>query len=157
MQRDLRMRFRRAQFADDGQATVEFALTVVFIMALVLSVIEMSMLLYTYNVVADAAKEGVRYAVVHGNHNSTPAGPTCPCSAIDGAAGTGVVKTYAQYSFHDTSTMTVTVSYPDTANPPANQSPNRVHVKVSYPYQPFFGLGWPTVNVYANAEGRIAF
>jgi Flp pilus assembly protein TadG len=157
MQRDYRMGLRRAQVAEDGQATVEFALTVVFIMLLILAVIEMSMLLYTYNVVANAAKEGVRYAVVHGNHNSSPAGPSCPCSAIDGAAGTGVVKTYAQFSFHDTSTMTVTVTYPDTANPPANQSPNRVQVKVSYPYQPFFGLGWPTVNVYANAEGRIAF
>jgi len=28
---------------------------------------------------------------------------------------------------------------------------------VRYPYQPFFGLGWPTVNVNAAAEGRIMF
>ena len=156
MQRDCGMKIKRAQAGEDGQATVEFALTVVFLMFLIVVIIEMSMLLYTYSVVADAAKEGVRYAVVHGNHNSSPAGPGSS-AAIDGAVGTGVVKTYAQFSFHDTSTMTVTVTYPDTANPPANQSPNRVQVKVSYPYQPFFGLGWPTVNVYANAEGRIAF
>lgn len=142
--------------SEDGQATVEFALTIVFVMFLIVGIIEMSMLLYTYSVVADAAKEGVRYAVVHGNHNSSPSGPGST-SAIDGTVGTGVVKTYAQFSFHDTSTMTVTVTYPDTASPPANQSPNRVQVKVTYPYQPFFGLAWPTVNVYANAEGRIAF
>lgn len=143
--------------SEAGQATVEFALSVVFVMLLIVGIIEMSMLLYTYSVVADAAKEGVRYAVVHGTHNSSPVGPTCPCAAIDGAIGTGVVKTYAQFSFHDTSTMTVTVTYPDATNPPANQSPNRVQVTVRYPYQPFFGLGWPTVNVYANAEGRILF
>jgi Flp pilus assembly protein TadG len=151
------MRGRNLRTAEQGQALVEFALTAVFMMVLIISIIEMSMLLYTYSVVADAAKEGVRYAIVHGSHNSSPSGPTCPCSAIDGAAGTGVVKSYAQFSFHDTSPMTVTVTYPDTANPPANQSPNRVRVTVSYPYQPFFGLGWPSVTVSANAEGRIAF
>jgi len=51
--------------------------------------------------------------------------------------------------------LTVTVSYPDTANPPANQAPNRVKVVVAYPYRPFFNLGWPTVTVNAAAEGRI--
>jgi Flp pilus assembly protein TadG len=147
----------KQRIGEQGQALVEFALTAVLTMLLIVGIIEMSMLIYTYSVVANAAKEGVRYAIVHGTHNSSPAGPTCPCSAIDGVAGTGVVKTYAQLSFHDTSAMTVTVTYPDTANPPANQSPNRVQVQVSYPYQPFFGLGWPSVTVSANAEGRIAF
>jgi Flp pilus assembly protein TadG len=140
-----------------GQASVEFALTIVFLVLLIFGIIEMVMMLYTYNVLADSAKEGVRYAVVHGNLNASPSGPSCPCSAIDGAPGTGLVKTYAQYSLHDTSTMTVTVTYPDTANPPANQAPNRVRVEVSYPYQPFFGLGWPTVTVRAAAEGRIMY
>jgi Flp pilus assembly protein TadG len=151
------MRGHRLRTGEQGQALVEFALTAVFMMVLIISIIEMSMLLYTYSVVADAAKEGVRYAIVHGSHNSSPSGPTCPCSAIDGAVGTGVVKSYAQLSFHDTTPMTVTVTYPDSTNPPANQSPNRVRVTVSYPYQPFFGLGWPSVTVSANAEGRIVF
>jgi len=68
-----------------------------------------------------------------------------------------VVKSYAQYSFTATTGMTVTVSYPDTSNPPANQAPNRVQVVVSYPYKPFFGLNWPTATLYATAEGRIVF
>jgi hypothetical protein len=51
--------------------------------------------------------------------------------------------------------LTVNVYYPDTANPPANQAPNRVRVGVAYPYRPFFNLSWPTVTVYAAAEGRI--
>lgn len=143
-----------------GQATVEFALTVVFVVLLIIGFIELIMMLHTYNVVADAAKEGVRYAVVHGSANSSPSGPTCPCSAIDGAAGTGVVKDYAQFSFHDTSAMTVTVDYNPGGNNGAtacNKSPCLVRVTVSYPYQPFFGLGWPTVNVNAAAQGRIVF
>jgi TadE-like protein len=149
-----------------GQAQVEFALVIVFLMILVLSMIELVTLMHTYNTLADAAKEGVRYAVVHGVNNSTPSGPTCPCTDIDGPAappgsvpgyggGYGVVKTYAQYSLHDMTGLTVSVSYLDTANPPANQPPNRVRVVVAYPYRPFFNLGWPTVTVNAAAEGRI--
>lgn len=153
--------------SDRGQATVEFALVVIFLMVLVLAFVELVMLIHTYNVLADSAKEGLRYAIVHGTQNSQPSGPTCPCADIDGPAapvgtvpgygsGYGVVKTFAQYSLHDISTLTVTVSYLDTANPPANQAPNRVQVVVQYPYRAFFGLGWPTVTVNAAAEGRIA-
>jgi Flp pilus assembly protein TadG len=156
-----------------GQATVEFALVVVLLMVMILSMLELILLMHTYNVLADAAKEGVRYAEVHGQNNSnempagcTPATCSCPCLDIDGPAappgtvpgygsGYGVVKTYAQYSLHDMSAMTVTVTYPDTANPPANQAPNRVKVIVAYPFSPLFGMGWPTVTVNAAAEGRI--
>jgi hypothetical protein len=142
----------------------------VFLMLLIAVFIEMVMFLYAYNVLADSAKEGVRYAIVHGSRNSIPSGPTCPCGDIDGGpaplgtrpgygSGYGVVRTYAQLSGHYVTgtAMTVTVTYPDTANPPANQTPNRVRVVVSYPYKAFFGLGWPTVTVRAAAEGRIMF
>ena len=143
-----------------GQAQVEFALTIVFLMLLFVGFIELVMMIYAYNVLADSAKEGVRYAVVHGSLNANASGPTCPCADIDGppaplgtdpgnGSGYGVVRSFAA--------MTVTVTYPDTTNPPANQSPNRVRVVVAYPYTPFFGLGWPTVTVRAAAEGRITF
>src|SRR6266851_3595414 len=149
-----------------GQASVEFALVVVLLMVMVLSMLELILLMHTYNVLADSAKEGVRYAEVHGTGNSKASGPTCPCADIDGPAappgtvpgygsGYGVVKTYAQYSMHNIAGMTVTVTYPDTANPPANIAPNRVQVVVAYPFSPLFGLGWPTVTVNAAAEGRI--
>jgi hypothetical protein len=135
---------------------------------MVLSIIEMIFFMSTYNVLADSAKEGVRYAMVHGKNNSQPSGPTCPCVDIDGPAappgtnpgygsGYGVVKTFAQYSLHDVSgtNMTVTVTYPGGDATPANKTPNRVKVVVAYPYKPFFGLGWPTVTVNAAAQGRI--
>lgn len=151
---------KTARRGEAGQASVEFALTIVFIMLLLVGFIELVMMLHTYNVIGDSAKEGVRYAIVHGAANTGGSGPTCPCSAIDGAAGTGVVKTYAQYSLHDTTAMTVTVDYNPGSNNGAsacNKSPCLVRVTVSYPYQPFFGLGWPTVTVKAAAQGRIFF
>ena len=156
--------------SDRGQATVEFALVFIFLMIMVLSIIETIFFMHTYNVLADSAKEGVRYAIVHGANNSQASGPTCPCADIDGPAappgtnpgygsGYGVVKTFAQYSLHNVSgsNITVTVTYPDAATTkiPSNGTPNRVQVVVAYPYEPFFGLGWPTVTVNAAAEGRI--
>lgn len=160
----------RLKTRTEGQAAVEFMLVVVLLMLLVVAMTELIMLIYAYSVIADAAKEGIRYAIVHGNTGGLPSGPTCPCADIDGppapsgtvsgyGSGYGVVKTYAQYSLHDVSgsAMTVTVAYPDTANAPANKPPNRVRVDVSYPYAPIFGLGWPTVTLHAAAEGRIMF
>ena len=149
-----------------GQALVEFALVALMLIILILSMLELVSMMHTYNTLADSAKEGVRYAIVHGTNNSSPSGPTCPCVDIDGPAapygttpgngsGFGVVKTFAQYSLHDITGLTVTVSYPDTTNKPENQPPNRVQVVVSYPYRPFFNLGWPNITVNAAAQGRI--
>ena len=167
-----RCRFVASRWADPrGQAMVEFMLVVVILMVLFASMLELMSLMHTYNTLADAAKEGVRYAIVHGSRNSCASGPS-NTTAIDGPpapAGSvpgycqpdatsqyGVVRTYAQYSLHDITNLTVNVTYPDAAtqNVPTNGAPNRVQVAVSYPYAPFF-FSWPTVTVYAAAEGRI--
>lgn len=145
-----------------GQALIEFALVVLCLLVLVMGFLELVLMVHTYNVVADSAKEGVRYAIVHGAANTSPSGPTCPCAAIDGDPGTGVVKTYAQYSLHDVkgAKMTVTVDYNPGNNNGAtacNKSPCLVRVTVKYPYKAFLNLGWPTINVYAAAQGRIIF
>ncbi len=141
-----------------GQATVEFALTIIFVMLLILGSLEMIVLIYTYSVLADAAKEGVRYAVVHGtgvggSNCSGPGGAGVSCTDSTGSNVIARVTTYTSLSFHDSSAMTVTPTYPDGLS----TAPNRVRVTVTYPYQPFFGLGWPTVTVNAAAEGRIVF
>jgi hypothetical protein len=165
MNNDRRSRICRLR-ACRGQALVEFALVALMLILLILSMLELIGMMHTYSTLADAAKEGVRYAIVHGSRNSFASGPTCPCADIDGPAapfgvtpgygsGYGVVKTFAKYSMHDISGMTVTVTYPDTANAPANQAPNRVQVVVAAPFAPFFNLGWPTITVNAAAEGRI--
>jgi len=138
-----------------GQAAAEFALVIVFLMMFLLGFIEITALLYTYSVLADSAKEGVRYGVVHGTLSTTCNGPGVagvPCDG--GAAGVkAAVSTYATGSLNNTAGMTVTPTYPDGTSKPSS----RVRVVVSYPYQPLFGLGWPTVTVNAASEGRIAF
>src|SRR6266567_4301456 len=162
-----RCSFRRLR-RDQGQALIEFALVILLLFITVLSIVEMIFFMHTYNVLADSAKEGVRYAIVHGANNGYPVSPAStakvdgpPAASLtsgeDPTTTYGIVKTFAQYSLHDTTGMTVTVNYldPGTAKKAANATPNRVQVVVAYPYKPFFGLGWPTITVNAAAEGRI--
>ncbi len=152
------MKGRSTKRSPKGQATVEFALTVIFVMVLILGSLEMFVLVYTYSVLADAAKEGVRYAVVHGTgvgvaNCSGPGGGGVSCADSTAANVTAAVTNYTSFSFHDSSAMTVTPTYQDASS----VAPSRIRVTVTYPYQPIFGLGWPTVTVNAAAEGRIVF
>jgi Flp pilus assembly protein TadG len=139
-----------------GQAQVEFVLSILFILMFIFGMLELVLLVYTYNVLADAAKEGVRYAVVHGTDSSNCSGPGgggMSCTDSSGANVRTAVQQYAQYSFHSVSSMTITIVYPDASSVP----PSRIRVLITYPYEPFFGLGWPTVTVNAAAAGRIVF
>jgi Flp pilus assembly protein TadG len=153
------------QKAQCGQAAVEFALTVSILMLLLVGMLEMTLFIYTYAVLADSAKEGVRYAIVHGGSGTNPTGPgsgtawTTPwpaCSSGNSSTAAPVVtvvQRYANMSLHGTSTMNINVCYPDGDN----KAGSAVEVSVSYLYQPLFGLGWPSVTVYANSAGRIVF
>ena len=142
-----------------GQAAVEFALTIGILVVLLVGMLELTMFVYTYSVLADAAKEGVRYATVHGasvvgatsgDTSSTP-WPACTTAASGSLLTT--VRTYAAASLHDPSSINVYACYPDGSNKPGNA----VQVSVNYDYQPLFGLGWPKFNVHANSAGRIIF
>src|SRR4051812_36822042 len=141
---------------------IEFMLSATFLTLLVLSIFELFGLLYTYNVIANAAKEGVRYAIVHGVSNSNPSGPaaqqtatTPPCttSSPNVTSIQTLVQNFAGLSFHDTSNVTVNVCYLDGNNKLTSQ----VQVTVIYPFRPFFHLSWPSVTINANAAGRIVF
>lgn len=148
----------QGRHTDTGQAAVEFVLTIVFIMFLIFSALELIMMVYTYTVMANAAKEGVRYAVAHGCDvgASNCSGPSCnpACGDASGAVKVaGQVKNYAKLCFHDISGITVTVNYPDSAA----TTGSRVQVVVNYPYKSFFNLGWKPPTIKAAAEGRITF
>jgi Flp pilus assembly protein TadG len=146
---------RNNHWGQKGQAMIEFALAVLFVMVMIFSVVEFSMYMYTYTVLADAAKEGVRYAIVHGcgTTPSTCSGTCTPaCSDADGSNVGTQVKNWAQLSFHDISGMVVTPAYPDGSA----SAPSRVQVNVQYLYKSYFGLGLVQPAIYATAEGRIS-
>ena len=140
-----------------GQASVEFILSILFVMFMFFWALELVLWVYTYSVMAGAAKEGVRYAIVHGcgadaSHCSgTCSSPASPCTDASGTNVINVVKDYAKYCFHDISALSPTVNYPDNSA----ASPSRVQVIIHYSYKPFFSLPWSPPTINAAAQGRI--
>jgi Flp pilus assembly protein TadG len=137
-----------------GSALLEFSLSVWTLLLMAFLIFEFCMMVYTYSVLGDAAREGVRYAVVHGTDSSSCSGPSSGCGDSTGSNVTAVVNGYAAVSFHNTSGMTVTPSWPDGTSTPAS----RVVVTITYPYIPYLYLGIisaPTMTIVA--EGRIVY
>jgi hypothetical protein len=141
---------------DRGAAQIEFALSVLLILFLMFLMWEFVMLVYTMNVLSDAAKEGVRVAIVRGTKNLggnadwDPLPPGCPF-------GTDHVKCkvwdYARFSLHDISDpsrFNVTVTNPGGTTVEGY----RVRVVVTYRYLPYINIPVnPTL--HAAAEGRL--
>lgn len=127
--RQIRLRRQR------GQSLLETAMMIVVTFTIVFWVFELGWLMYTYTVMADAANEGVRYAVVHSGDNT---------SAIQSK-----VTTFAQTSLHDVSGITVNVSYPNGTAPP-----NTVTVTVTYTFVPWLSgyISTPTMQTFAEGK-----
>lgn len=58
-----------------GQALVEFAMIAPLFFLLLLSIIEFGRAVYYIQILNNAAREGARYAIVHGNESTDPSGP----------------------------------------------------------------------------------
>jgi Flp pilus assembly protein TadG len=144
----------RKQRGEGGQASMEFLFMSLFVMMLIIIFIEIIMLFYAYNVVADGAKEGVRYAITHGTMSVSPATDTTIKTAV---------TNYADASGQAVSgDITISWSNPLGVNGGATCSTPgvpgcQIQVAVSHQYRPFFGLGWPTVNLNAAAAGTVTY
>lgn len=144
----------------EGQAAVEFAFVIILVFFTFVSLLELIFLMHTYSSLADAAKEGMRYAIVHGTQNSICSGPNItggPCPDNPANNVKTAVTTYATASLHNVTASNVTVTYfPLTTGGVACNDPGcMVRVTVNYQYAPLFGMGWPTVTIYAAANGVI--
>lgn len=68
------MRRRFPTIADDrGAALVEFALSSILFFTVLFGVMDFGLAIWRYNMTADLAQEGVRWASVHGSHSTSPA------------------------------------------------------------------------------------
>src|SRR6185369_5247947 len=120
-----------------GASLLETAMMIVVIFTIVFWIFELGWVMYTYAVMADAANEGVRYAIVH--------------SGGDTAGTQSQVTTFARTSLHDVSALSTSVTFPDGSSAP----PNRVRVTVTYTYVPWLSkfINTPTIRTYS--EGRM--
>jgi Flp pilus assembly protein TadG len=120
-----------------GQSLIETGLMITVIFAIVWWTFELGWQMYLYTVMADAANEGVRYAIVH--------------SGGDPTGTQSQVKTFAGISLADVSAVSVTVTDPDGSYSP----PNRVKVTVTYTYSNSFAHLTISPTMHAYAEGRM--
>ena len=76
----LRSRHRRSR----GQAMVEFALIAPLFFFLLFSIIEFGRAVYYIQMLNNAAREGARYAIVHGANSKSDSGPLPATEIADG-------------------------------------------------------------------------
>jgi Flp pilus assembly protein TadG len=128
----------RLQRDQRGATMIESALAIFIIVSVIFWTFELCMLVYTYTVLADAANEGVRYAIVHSGDTTNTINR---------------VREYAAYSLHDVSAMTVDVTYPDGPSTP----PNRVQVRLAYNFLPFVSIFTNPPQIRTFAVGRLVY
>ncbi len=137
-----------------GQGLVEFSVVALLTVIMLLFVVEMARIVLISTTVANAARAGVRYAIVHGSTRSTGA-------ALDNASGPGnnpaqvltVVRNFASSGPLTTSLLVVTVTYPGASNAPGQS----VNVTVVYPYDPLTTYFSKTLRLGSAAQGIIVF
>ncbi|MBI3521790.1 MAG: pilus assembly protein [Chloroflexi bacterium] len=108
---------------------VEFALLLPLFLLLVTGLFDLARAVWQENTLAYAAREGTRYAIVHGSASDVPAWPGHDQPVIDVVRGASV----------GLSNVSVSVSWPDTVGSPATTCYDRscrVAVDATMPFVP---------------------
>jgi Flp pilus assembly protein TadG len=145
---------RRLRQDESGAVAIETAASFMLVITLVFGIIEFSMMIYTYGVMAEAARHGVRYASIHGADSSTCSGPSTGCSDPTAANVVNDVNTFAAKFIKTMSGAVVQVSYPDAGG---STVPSRVTVAITYTYQPLFRFPGLNRTFQLSAQGRIMY
>ena len=170
------MRRNRSQ---RGNAMIEMTLVGIPLMFMLVCIFEISRAMWTYNTMAHAVKEGVRFAVVHGETCvSNPPSITNSCSktVADVAnrikyTGIGIDGTITTVLFtSDAGTITCllnTCVSNATVWPPTggNGVGHKIEIKISAPFRTAMAMFWPgsrpvsfaPFNLGASAGERIRF
>jgi Flp pilus assembly protein TadG len=91
---------------EQGAAIVEMAFTMIILLTMIFGLMEICMALYTFHYVSDAAREGSRYAIVHGS--------TCTVSGVSCTVNSAGIQTYVRnlgYPAIQSAQLTVTTTW----------------------------------------------
>ena len=129
------MRIKRLR-DECGAAVVEFAVISVLLLSLVFGIIEFGILMFDKHILTNASREGARAGIV------------MRIPHVSNSAILGKVNTYAQahmVSFDPSSTLTTTISPPESSRVGASTFGTELEVSVTYPFDFLvlsgFGLG----------------
>lgn len=131
-----------------GQALVEFALVAPLLFLLIIGIIEIGRLVFYYHLINQAAREGGRYAIVHGENawDGCPSGPvpfgvTACDTAADNvrdriiAAGAPALNP-ADLTFGWSGDASFPLYGPADGSDPYNRINNDVTIHIEYSYAP---------------------
>jgi Flp pilus assembly protein TadG len=126
--RDGGMRGRLVR-AESGETLVTLALVLPILIGFVFGIMQVCLLYYTWEMMAESACQGSRYAMVRGSTCETSAAASCTVTAAQ-------VNTYVKglgWPNLGNGTMTVDTSFPDGDEAPGHRV--LVTVTYSFPYQ----------------------
>jgi Flp pilus assembly protein TadG len=139
-----------------GATIVEMAIVVSVFLTLVLGMLDLGIAVFRYHLLAQAARQGARQAIVHGSM-ADRLGPWGPAtytgtSDVDGHPIVAAIRP-SLVGLH-LSQVTIQAEWPDADN----KFEQRVRVTVSAPYQPMmtFIFGNPTFTLQGTSTMRIA-
>jgi Flp pilus assembly protein TadG len=142
-----------------GQGLVEFAIVAFLLIMVILGVVEMCRMVLVYTTVANGARIGVRYAIVHGS--DSPVTTSQIQSVVNSYLGRGTVSTTtAACPPLPSGAACVKVEYPDPVGAATSGCTDpgcRVTVTVSYPYDPFTSYFPLSVTLGSTSQGVITF
>jgi Flp pilus assembly protein TadG len=139
----------RGRHAERGATLVEFALSATFIFTVILGVIDFGRAMFTYDLIANAARLATRYAIVRGS--------TCNTSGCTVTAPQ--LLSYIQGVSPGIDTTKVTVTPVWTATNACSSPPNGqgclVTVTVTYPFQ-FIAFPFAKFNMSSASQMLIS-
>jgi Flp pilus assembly protein TadG len=142
-------------FSEQGSTLIETALSLAILLTVVVGIMEIGWLLFTYHFISDAAREGTRYAIVRG---SSCAAAGSLCTDVSQANIQTYIKNLGFLGINS-GNMTVTATWPTTgaactpSASPCNNPGNLVQVTVAYKFPlsiPFVKAS--TINMSSTSE-----
>jgi Flp pilus assembly protein TadG len=119
--------------AEQGaQALVEFALVLPIFLLVITGLIDVARAVWEENTLAYAAREGTRYAIVHGSAGNPRVGPIHPAQTNPSVFNTGNIVNIVRQNALGVPNVTVTIDYPNADN----QRNHSVTVDASSPFVP---------------------
>jgi Flp pilus assembly protein TadG len=151
----LGLRLRVGRAGRRGQGLVEFSVVTLMTVMMLLFVVEMGRMLLVYTTVANAARAGIRYAIVHGSTRA--AGTTVNSASGPGSTAQVVtaVTNFASAGPLNMSLLTgnISVTYPNASNAPGQP----VNITVVYPYDPLTSYFSKTLRFGSASQGIIVY
>ncbi|TMF27697.1 MAG: pilus assembly protein [Chloroflexi bacterium] len=130
---------------EGGQSLIEFALLLPVMLLIITGLIDVGRAVWQENTLAYAAREGTRYAIVHGSYGvpaadpNDPSVPNCVTPPLDPVICVNIPATVRQAAI-GVYNVTVTVTYPDTypSNPTIHCADRncRISVDATAPFVP---------------------